>query len=461
MIMLKADNIRSSSASQGICASVRAEVPAVLSLALPIIIGLTASTLVGVADTIMIAPLGTASMAAASLTTSFMIILYTVVYGVISIVHARIAQAEGASDAKGVASAMRNGLVLAMMLGAIAASLMALCFPALAFFGISQNLLDALLPYWVAKSFVIVPFAVLSVFRGLFNTTGRPWVSTSVAFAAVAINVPLNFVLIHGAFGFEGLGLLGAGLGSVVAQAAALVVAYGYFHTNAGLSAYRQAAAIKTAKVLSALKEGVPVAVGNLGEGGAYAVAGLLLGFYGAVALAANQVVHAVAAIMYMLPMGMTSAVAIRIGQAYGAGELHRLRPISLAATGIVLLWMGAFFTFLLLFREDVARALSDDPAVISLASLMFLTVAFSQFADGLQSTSLGALRGLLDVRVPTLITVLAYWAVGLPIACLLAFTMDFGPNGVWIGYGLGILISAIALQTRFWMMTTSGRLSE
>lgn len=459
--MYKKNRLTEGRSRRGFLSRTAAEVPKVLSLALPVIIGLTASALVGVADTIMIAPLGTEAMAAASLTTSFMIILYTVTYGIVSIVHIRIAQAEGAGDPAGVSNALYNGVILAGVLGFVSVALMIAAFPALRVLGVDEDLLSVLWPYWIAKSFVVAPFVVLSVYRGLFNATNRPWVSTTVAFAAVAINIPVSLALIHGFLGWPGIGLVGAGVGSFVAQASALGLAYAYFRMQGSLTKYRRHRAFKLRTMTSTLRDGLPVAISNLGEGGAYAAAGLLLGFFGAIALAANQVVHAIGAIMYMLPMGMTSAVAIRTGQAFGAREFHRLRAISFAATGIVLAWMGVFSIFLLIFRSDIAATLSSDPVVIPLASLMFLTVAFSQFADGLQSAALGALRGLVDVRVPTLITIVAYWAVGLPAACVLAFTLGFGPNAIWIGYGLGILISAIALQIRFWIMTRASRLMQ
>lgn len=155
-----------------------------------------------------------------------------------------------------------------------------------------------------------------------------------------------------------------------------------------------------------------------------------------------------------MLPVGMAAAVSIRIGQAVGLKEYRRLHPISIAATGSVLCWMATFFVLLIFFRDDISAALTNDPEVFAIAVTMFLTIAFTQFADGLQSTALGALRGLVDVRVPTLITLSAYWLIALPAAYRLGFRMELGPNGVRIGYGLGIFIAAIALQLRFWNKT-------
>ena len=432
------------------------EMAGMLGLAFPIVIGLTASTLIGVVDTIMIAPLGTDVMGAASLTTSAMIIMYTVVYGLIAVVNVRLAQGEGANDPQAVASALHNGAAVAVFAGLIGTGLMLAGLPLLSRFDQPESVLTILAPYWIVKSFVLIPYALLSAFRGLFNAVRRPWMSAAIAFAAVAVNIPLNYVFINGAFGVEGLGLFGAGVGSLLAQFVALAIAFAYWRMAKRFARYRVDAPLSIRQMLTAFRDGLPVAVGNLAEGGAYAVAGVILGLFGAAALAANQVVHAIAAVMYMLPAGMTSAVSIRIGQAIGAQEAHRLRAIGLSATGLVLIWMTAFLIVIAVFRNDIARGLSDDQQVIPLATTMFLTVAFTQFADGLQSTSIGALRGLVDVRIPTAVTLIAFWGVGLPAAYVLGFQAGFGPNGVWIGYGLGVLLSAIVLQTRFWMKSAT-----
>jgi MATE family multidrug resistance protein len=203
-------------------------------------------------------------------------------------------------------------------------------------------------------------------------------------------------------------------------------------------------------------REGWPVAVAYCGEGGSYAFAGLMLGWFGAAALAANQVVGSIAEVLYMLPLGMAAAVGIRVGQAIGAEETHRLRAIGVSAIGLVIAWMVVVTIVLVTFRRDIADALSDDPEVIALAVSMFLTIAFMQFADGVQSASLGALRGMIDNRVPTLISLVAYWGFALPIGYVFGFTLGFGPVGVWVGYGLGILAAAIALVWRFWAKTAT-----
>ncbi len=410
------------------------EVPRVLSLAVPIIVGLASSTLIGVIDTIMIAPLGTEAMAAAGITTSVLIIFYSAVFGLLSIVSIKIAQAKGAGDEAGVSTALSNGLVTALGVGAVAVAIMALGFPALSVLNQPDAVMTALRPYWLAKSGVLIVYALLSVFRGFLNAVERPWTATTISFGAVLANIPMNHVLIGGLGTWGGFGLLGAGLASLLANLLALAIVWVIWRTAPGLKGFRQKAAIRLRTLWRTVVDGAPVSISYAGEGASYALAGLMLGFFGPAALAANQVVHSIAAILYMLPIGMASAVSVRIGQALGAKQADRLRPISIAATVTLVGWLGTIACVLLVARGDMAAALSDDPDVIAIAVSLFLATAFMQVADGLQSTCVGALRGMLDVRVPAMVSLVAYWLFALPAAYGLGFGLGFGPSGVWIG---------------------------
>ena len=435
------------------------EVPGVAALAVPIIVGMMATTLIGVIDTILIAPLGTAALAATGITTSALIIFYSALHGLMSVIHVRMAQANGASDHVAVSAAVRTGFVMALIAGVLGMILMLAAFPLLRILGQPNTVMAILWPYWVAKSGMLVPFTLLAVLTGLFNATGRPWTATSIAMLGALVHVPVSHGLIHGVFGWQGFGLIGAGIGSVIASLAALVTAWAYWRRSATMAPYRMRARVSRWDVRRGFTEGWPVSLSFSGEASAYALTGLMLGLFGPAALAANQVVHSIAAILYMVPLGMTVAVSIRVGQAVGARQPARLRPIGVGATGAVFAWMACVVVVLLLSREMVAGALTDDAGVFALALALFLATAFMQLADGLQSTAMGALRGMLDVRVPTLITIGVYWLIALPTAYVSGVVFDFGPSGVWLGYGVGIFIAAFTLQVRFWRKTASANI--
>lgn len=432
-------------------ATARAEIAPLLRLVLPIVAGLAASTLIGVVDTIMIAPLGTISLAAASLTTAAIIIFYSAIYGFVSAVGIEAAHRHGGAQADAVAAALRAGLGLAVGAGVVGAVAMALILFVLPLMGQPAEVLAVITPYWLAMSALLVPVALLMVIGQVLNAMDRPWTAAGFAFLAVILNIPLNYVLIWGIGDWQGLGLIGAGLASLIAEALALLVAISWL-ARKGLLRARPNAALRKRLAWG----GLPLAIGYTGEGAAFAMVGLMLGIFGATALAANQIVQAVGGVLYMLPLGMAAAVAIRIGQASGSGDPARLRPIAVAAIGIVTIWMVAVTIALILLGSRIAAALSDDSSVVVLATAMFIIVALIQVVDGVQATALGALRGIMDFVWPTRFTLVSYWLFALPLAAALGFWAELGPLGVWAGYGIGIGFVAAILPVRFWRLTAA-----
>lgn len=185
-------------------------------------------------------------------------------------------------------------------------------------------------------------------------------------------------------------------------------------------------------------------------EGGSAAIGGLMIGLFGAVALAANQIASSVTSILYMLPLGMSAAVSIRIAQAAGAGAPERLGAIGYAGIGLVTVWTTAFTGLLIAFGEAIAGMIVSDPVLIAAAATFFVVFALMQVIDGIQSVALGALRGILDNDWPTIVSLIAYWLIALPVAWLVAFRFGFGAPGVWAGFGAGLAVAAVALVWRF-----------
>jgi MATE family multidrug resistance protein len=429
------------------------EARSLLSLAVPLILGLAASTLIGVTDTIMIAPLGTNALGAVSLTMSVSIAFYAAIYGLVSMIGVSIAAAHGADDRTATAVLFRSGLVLGTIVGIGGALLMAGLLLLLPLFGQPTQVLAILPGYWLTMAVFLIPYAMMLVLKALFDAIDRPWTGVVFALLGVAINVPLNYVLINGVGAWSGLGLTGAGLASLLAEGMAVAMALLYLRYARWLAHIRLVGASRAA-LAAQLREGAPVSFGYFAETTAYAFAGVMVGWFGAVALAANQIVGSISAVLYMLPLGMAAAVAIRIAQAAGAGENTRLRPIAGAAFAIVTLWMLIVTAVVTAEGDTIAGWLGADPAVIQLGATLFVIIGLMQVADGLQSTALGALRGLGDTRLPMLVTLVAYWLIALPLAYVVGVTFGLGSAGVWIGYGAGLFVAALYLPVRFFQIT-------
>lgn len=426
------------------------EAPPVLRLSVPIVAGLVASTLPGLVETFMLGPLGAVPLAAASLTASVVLMALTMLYGFLGPVSLLAAHARGAGDVSRIAEVVRHGLVLALLASiATAGALMAL-LAALPLLDQPTEVLKVLTPYWVLMTLGLVPTAIVLVYKLALDAIDRAWTGVVLMLVPSLLVVPLNAIFIYGYGAVPPLGLTGAGIAGLLAQCIGLVVTVLYCHSRPRLAPYLARTPWRRDAFRAHLREGYPMAIQYLLEGGSVAVLGFVIGWLGATALAANQIVSSVANAIYMLPLGMSGAVSIRIAQAIGQGSRQRIGAIGAAAVGLVTLWSVTFTLFLIFAGADVARLFVDDPAVVQATAAMFVSVGLMQVFDGVQSVSLGALRGLLDNRWPARTSLIAYWLVALPLGYVFGIPCGWGGAGVWAGFALGIALAAVLLLARF-----------
>jgi MATE family multidrug resistance protein len=202
------------------------------------------------------------------------------------------------------------------------------------------------------------------------------------------------------------------------------------------------------------LREGAPLGAMYVVETASVSVATLMIGGFGTVALAANQVAQSIGGLLYMLPLGIAGAVAIRVAQERGAGNGAALRPIALAAVSVAMVWLVAAALLLVFRGEAIARLVIEDPEVVALTAAIFLAFAPMQICDAVQSAMLGALRGLSDTAWPAAVSAIAYWPVALPLGWMLAHWAGMGPAGIWAGFILALVGAGAALTVRFWRTT-------
>lgn len=431
-----------------------AQVPGIVGLALPIVMGLAASTLIGVTDSLMLAPLGPVPLAAVGLTGAVAVLFYAAIYGVLSALSVRIGAAWGAGEGRRISGILRSGLALGLLVGVGGALLMGAFWPLLPLLGQPAEVLAAMPAYWACICAFLIPFSILTAFKSAFEAVERPWLGTAFAFLAVAINVPLNYALIWGIGPFPQLGLTGAGIASLLAESIALGAAFLWWLYAPSMRRLRLRRMVEGHEMRATFREGAPLGAMYVVETAAVSVATLMIGGFGTVALAGNQVAQSVGGLLYMLPLGVAGAVAIRVAQERGAGNAAALRPIALAAVAVAMVWLVAA-AFLLAFRgEAIARLITDDPEVVAVAAAIFLVFAPMQISDAVQSSMLGALRGLSDTAWPAAVSAIAYWPVALPLGWVLAHPVGMGPSGVWAGFILALAGAGVALTVRFWRRT-------
>jgi MATE family multidrug resistance protein len=350
---------------------------------------------------------------------------------------------------------VREGRVLALVSGSVAALAMAAVLPVLPWLGQPQDVVAVIAPYWLAVCAMLPGFALSLVYKQVLEAIDRPWLAVGLALTAVVFNAGLNWVLIYGHLGLPALGLAGAGIGTAVAAWLTVGLQMLVCHGHPALRARFGAVAADPARRARLRHEGLPMGWQYVLEGGAVAVVGVFVGWLGALALAANQVVMSVAGVLYMVPLGVAAATGIRVAQAIGGDERRRLRAIGLAGLATVTTWLVAATIVLTVFARPIARAFVDEPTVLALAAALFFTVGLMQVFDGVQTVSLGALRGMLDSHWPTRVSLLAYWGLAVPLAWLGGTVFGLGLVGVWAGFGVGLAVAGALLLRRFLLLTS------
>lgn len=445
-----------SSRPEHVCAKggLRSETREILKLAIPTVLGLVSTVAMGAIDTAMLAPLGSDVVAAVGLSTSAFIFINSALIGFVSVIGVGIAQAGGKGDTALVSKAMSSGLAFATILSLLAAITMAATAPIVSSLAPNEAITTLTQTYWLMLTLAVVPHTMLAALRGAYAALGDPWTALGITLLGIGSNIPLNQILIHGVAGFEGLGVLGAGLASLLAKTLTVAIFVIHWRVSKCMNISRNGYCRSFKSVAALARDGIPVATGSIAEGGAYAVTGFMASMLGAVALAAHQVVHSIGVLFYMVPIGMMIASSIRTGQLFGAGRKADIRCTLKAANLITLLWSVCVLFFVLAFRFPMADALSPAKDVASVAAPLFLAMAFVQFADSVQSNALGVLRGLSDNLVPNAVTVCGYWLFALPLAGLLGLFLDFGVVGISLGYGSAVLDVAVVLQIRATKLT-------
>jgi len=420
-----------------------------LALALPMIVGQVSQMLIGLSDNAFIGRVGTVELAAAAFTHGIFGLFYIVGIGLLLPVGVFTARDHGAGDDAGCAAWLRHGRAMALAVGFAAFGLLAALSTQLHRFGQPPEVVAVMKPFYLLISASLIPTLYFQVQRQYLDALGRPWVGTSIMLADIALNALLNWMFIWGNFGAPALGLAGSGVATLLARAAAvgLIALWLRGEKTAG-------GGFERTRFRAMLQLGVPAGGSLLFESGAFAAAALMMGWLGATALAAHQIALSCAALTFMVPLGLSMAASIRISKALGGGRRDALRAIGFGVLGLSGVVMLVFAVVFMTGGALLARGFTADAAVITLAAQLLAVAALFQLFDGTQVVASGALRGLTDVKVPTVITFIAYWLVSLPMGYLLAFHTPLGPLGIWIGLASGLACAAVLLAGRFHRLT-------
>lgn len=433
------------------------DVRATLALALPLAGAQLSSMGMGVADVVLSGHLGAHVLGTVGVATAVYNIANMTAVGVNAAFGPAVARLDGAGQREAIGPLFRQALNVAGLLGlALMAAVYWLGPVAAGLLGFSPHLTAAIGEFLRAIAPAAPAISLFYCCRGLMEGLSRPRPTVAFSLLGLAVLVPVGYSLMYGPFGLPSLGARGCALATVVAVWAELLgfaawlALSGAFH---GLG-WQRRRAFDAGLMGGLVRTGLPIAVALLLETSLFSAAGLAIGRFGEVQAAGHQVALNVAAFTFMVPLGIALATSVRVGNAAGRRDAAGMRRAGLCGMGLALAMQVIAGSLMLLIPESIAALYTSDPAVIAQARALLRIGGVFQLSDGLQVSAMGALRGLKDTRLPMLITGLAYWVVGFPLALLMAFGFDWQASGMWIGLIAGLTTAAALLTARFLRLT-------
>jgi MATE family multidrug resistance protein len=426
-----------------------------LRLALPLIIAEVGWMSMGVVDTIMVGRLPNSAIAigATGLGQSLYHVVAIFGSGLLLGMDTFVSQAYGREDLRHARGTLVSGLFLALLLTPVLMASVSFWPALMQHFGISLELVGPMRPFLLALNWGTLPLLGYFALRRYLQAVN---VVKPIMFALVSANIVNavgDWVLIYGHLGFRAMGITGSGWSTCGARiymllvlAITLVVIERKRRLAHSMSHWTQSARIDLVRIYALLKLGAPAAGQILLEVGAFAAATALCARLGPVPLSGHEIALNCAAFTFMVPLGISSAAAVRVGQQLGRGDPQSARRAGWSAILIGIGFMACAGVVFVSGSRIIARAFSPDPIVIKVGAKLLLIAAAFQLFDGVQVIATGALRGAGDTRTPMLANGIAYWLIGLPLGYVLCFRLGWGAVGVWIGLCLGLMIIGSAL---------------
>ncbi|CAA9212100.1 MAG: hypothetical protein AVDCRST_MAG56-337 [uncultured Cytophagales bacterium] len=431
-------------------------------LSAPIILGEIIQMSVHLADVAMVGRISYKHLAAASLAGSIINIPFIIGVGITIAFSQLISAASGKKDDKKIAHYLFNGfwLCTAAALG------LSLCIHVGAgmLLHLNQEKEVALLaiPYLRILGWSLTPLLMFLALKHFIDGLGKTRVAMVLSLASLPITVFVNWLLIYGHWGFPRMELLGAAYGTLISRLVVLAAICIVITRSDALRQYLKMRKTQWTLRWESLKEflalGIPISL-QLGiEIAAFTVSAILIGRLGPVPQAAHQIAFGCATFTLMVSLGLAQGGSIRISNAWGREDWVKVNQIAKSTLAIAALYCLAAGIVFYAFHAQIPLLFNDDPAVVAAASSLMIVGVFFQASNALQVVASSMLRGIKEVKLPTLFTLAAYWLIGIPAGYCLAFYAGLGIKGIWLGFTSGLVLSALALARRFFRITAKAR---
>ncbi|MEL7058942.1 MAG: MATE family efflux transporter [Acidobacteriota bacterium] len=430
--------------------TVRGELRALARLAAPVAAAQLGMMMLGTVDAMMLGRVSEQALAAGALGNTLVISLQIFALGVLMALDPLVAQAWGAGDDDAIARHLQRGLALAAVLSLPLTAVMWQTDWLLRALGQPAELIEPTARYIRIVGLSNLPFFLFIALRRTLQARSEVWQPMATVAVGNLLNAGVNWVLIFGNFGLPRLEVVGSACATVMTRCAMLGLLFWLARplVMPSLRTFRRAV-LRPRGYLPMLRLGVPAGFMVSLELWMFSASALAMGRFGTTALAAHEVALTLAAMAFMVPLGVAGAAATRVGNAIGRGDQTAARLSMRVSLGFGVAVMSISASAFALAPELLARAFTTERGVIGLAVLLLPIAALFQLADGLQVVAAGVLRGAGDTRVPAALAFVGYWMLGLPLGLGLAFGAEIGPRGLWLGMTGGLFAAALLLTWR------------
>ncbi len=431
----------------------RTHIKETLRLAYPVAIAQLGHIMLGITDSIMVGKVGAVPLAASSLVNGLIFLIVVFGLGMTLAITPLVAIARGQEDYPHCGVVLRQALLFnsafAILLFLIAFFLADL-IPLL---NQPPEVAAQAISYAKIISLSIIPFMLFQTYRQFIEGLSFTRPAMYITIGANVVNVFGNWVFIYGKLGFPAYGLDGAGYSTLLTRIFMAGVIVVYVLISAKFRQFDPSFKFRNInfRVMRRLVNiGLPSGFQNFFEVGAFAFSAVMIGWLGSKPLAAHQIALSMASVSFMIILGISAAGTIRVGNAVGRQDAKGVRDAGFSAVLFAAAIMAVSGITFILLRNLLPKIFISDPQVVSIAASLLVVAAFFQISDGIQASGLGILRGITDVKIPMMISFVAYWGVGLPVAYLLGFVAGIGVVGIWIGLLIALTIAAALFTLRF-----------
>ncbi len=426
-----------------------------LTLAIPVVLSQLGHVVVQIADNVMVGqyggddplPLAAASLGGAVFMT-LLVAAMGLTFGLTPVVGELFAQHRCGKAAK----FLQNGALLYAVVGVVMTILQLLAIPLMPYMGQPEEVVDMAIPYYLTLVVTMLPTMIFFTFKQFLEGLGDTKTAMYCIIISNVINIALNWMLIYGHMGMPELGVVGAGLATMISKIVMTILILGYFFRSGKFSEYTSRFArvnFSRAHILKLIGLGTPISAQIFMEVSTFTAIGFMMGWIGTGAMSANQIGVSLGNAAFMIVLAIASATTIRVSHCFGARNPREMKLASMAAWHLGFVWNVITAIFFCTLSGVLPRMFTSNAEVIEIASSLLIFIGIFQIPDGVQCVAVGILRGMQDVRAIIPIAFVSYWLLNIPVGYLCTFVWGMGPQGLYVGYIFGLTMASILLIIR------------